>query len=73
MLVGRRQTAEEREQERQAATKYFLSMQMSGMQTDSSPSPSPTFLSSEPSAKPPAVPLPTMPSSREAVQPWTDN
>ena len=27
----RRQTAEEREQERQAATKYFLSMQMGSM------------------------------------------
>ena len=30
MLI-RRQTAEEREQERQAATKYFLSMQLGSM------------------------------------------
>jgi hypothetical protein len=30
-MFHRRQTAEEREQERQAATKYFLSMQLGSM------------------------------------------
>ncbi|TRY76273.1 hypothetical protein TCAL_13850, partial [Tigriopus californicus] len=33
----RRQTAEEREQERQAATKYFLSMQLGSLGSGSSP------------------------------------
>jgi hypothetical protein len=36
ILFCRRQTAEEREQERQAATKYFLSMQLGAM-TPASP------------------------------------
>ena len=35
--VFRRQTAEEREQERQAATKYFLSMQLQGNLSSSPP------------------------------------
>ena len=35
--INRRQTAEEREQERQAATKYFLSMQLQGNLSSSPP------------------------------------
>ena len=46
LTLFRRQTAEEREQERQAAAKYFLSMQMSGLDSDSPPSPPPHMASS---------------------------
>ena len=47
-LYFRRQTAEEREQERQAATKYFLSMQLGSLG-------SPTGSSSTSSALPSAT------------------
>ena len=63
----RRQTAEEREQERQAATKYFLSMQMNGLQAaddedeDVSPgaSPPPSTSLHVPQPQPPSLVVPT--------------
>lgn len=75
----RRQTAEEREQERQAATKYFLSMQMSGLDGSDSPPPPPPHMAppdSPPSSIPP-TPLqsshpPTI-SALESLKPWTEN
>ena len=41
LCIFRRQTAEEREQERQAATKYFLSMQLGSLGSPNSSSPGP--------------------------------
>jgi len=64
----RRQTAEEREQERQAATKYFLSMQMSGL--DGSESPPPSMCPPSPS---PATTTQTQAqtiSALESLKPW---
>lgn len=75
----RRQTAEEREQERQAATKYFLSMQMSGLDGSDSPPPPPPHMAppESPPTSIPATPLqsnhpPTI-SALESLKPWTDN
>ena len=74
----RRQTAEEREQERQAATKYFLSMQMSGL--DGSESPPPHMLSPAESPPPSSAPAPAAAepaltptiTALESLKPWTE-
>lgn len=77
----RRQTAEEREQERQAAAKYFLSMQMSGLDSDSPPSPPPHMVGATHSPSPPPSPGPSPhhqdshPQSLnalESLKPWSD-
>ncbi|CAB4060705.1 TLX3 [Lepeophtheirus salmonis] len=62
----RRQTAEEREQERQAATKYFLSMQLGG----ASNNPAATAASSA-AASPPLDERKSSLMSLEDIAPWT--
>ena len=87
-FLFRRQTAEEREQERQAAAKYFLSMQMSGLDgPDSPPSPPahmlPPATSPSPSPPPPSTssssssvldpPHPQSLSALQSLKPWTES
>ena len=87
-FLFRRQTAEEREQERQAAAKYFLSMQMSGLDgPDSPPSPPAHMLppATSPSPSPPPAstssssssvldpPHPQSLSALQSLKPWTES
>merc|ERR1719507_2361479 len=65
----RRQTAEEREQERQAATKYFLSMQMSGLDGSESPPPSLCPPSPSPASTTAQNQAQTI-SALESLKPW---
>ena len=77
----RRQTAEEREQERQAAAKYFLSMQMSGLDSDSPPSPPPHMIANGNSPSPSPSPGPSPQADQppqslnalESLKPWTES
>ena len=72
---SRRQTAEEREQERQAATKYFLSMQLQQSSTSGPPPPPPpsalaaagSTTTSSPSSSPSAAPAAALNPSMHEV------
>ena len=67
----RRQTAEEREQERQAATKYFLSMQLGSLPPPPPPPPNahphPTLSGLDATTKDEPASI----SALESLRPWT--